>query len=202
MTDVEHDAELEDFLEEDADLALAAESADAVDIDSQLLQQVEVWTEATRGRERKLSARIQIPYPATFVWQVLTDYEALSDFIPNLKTSRRLEHPSGGIRLEQVGTQRLLRLNFSARVVLDIEEQFLQQISFQMVEGDFKAFSGCWQLATLQSDQPMTGLNYTVTILPKRTMPVALIERRIRRDLPLNLLAVLQRVETLCQGNP
>lgn len=165
---------------------------------TQQLQTVEVHTESIAERQRQITAKIQIPQPIEPVWQVLTDYEALTDFIPNLATSRLVEHPSGGVRLEQVGTQRLLRFNFSARVVLDLKEKFPDEISFNMVEGDFKAFSGKWLLEPAQvSEQIITNLYYVLRVWPKRTMPVAIIERRLASDLRLNLLAIRQQVEKL-----
>ena len=164
-----------------------------------LLQAVEVQIEQVAQRQRLISAKIQIPHPVELVWQVLTDYERLADFIPNLAFSRRLEHPTGGIRLEQVGTQRLLRFNFSARVVLDLQEKFPHEINFNMVEGDFKGYSGCWRLEPYSlSDQGLTTLCYAVRIWPKLTMPIAIIERRLSSDLRFNLLAIRRRVEELC----
>lgn len=163
-----------------------------------LLQTVEVQTARLAERQRQISARIQIPHSAEQVWQVLTDYETLADFIPNLARSRRLEHPTGGIRLEQVGTQRLLNFDFKARVILDLEETYLQQILFQMVEGDFKDFSGGWYLEPASlTPSAGTNLRYTVRVLPKRTMPVAIIERRLSKDMQINLLAIRQRVVDL-----
>lgn len=163
-----------------------------------LLQDVKVQTEAVAERQRQITAKIQIPHPVEQVWQVLTNYESLADFIPNLAQSRLLDHPSGGIRLEQVGSQRFLRLNFSARVVLDLDENFPHEINFNMVEGDLKAFFGSWQLKPYSlSNQSGTNLYYTVRVWPKRTMPVAIIERRLASDLQLNLLAIRQRVDEL-----
>lgn len=166
--------------------------------DSAQLAAVEVEAEAVEGRKRKISAKIYIPRSVEQVWQVLTDYEALADFIPNLGKSDRLPHPQGGIRLEQVGTQRLLRFNFSARVVLDLEEIFPQEVRFHMVEGDFNAYEGSWRLEPqMTADQSGTHLSYTVLVWPKRTMPVVILERRLQQDLRFNLLAIRQRVEEL-----
>jgi ribosome-associated toxin RatA of RatAB toxin-antitoxin module len=162
------------------------------------LQAVAVQIEKIADRQRQISATIQIPQPVVQVWEVLTNYEALADFIPNLANSRLLEHPNGGIRLEQVGSQRFLRLNFSARVVLDLEEYFPKEIIFQMVEGDFKDFSGSWRLEPYSLGQETgTNLCYTVKVWPKRTMLVGIIERRLAKDLQLNLLAIRQRLEEL-----
>lgn len=186
----QHDSYLESNLTTDAHDIGATPSPDT--------QVVEVKTEEVAQRQRQIAAKIHIPCSIEQVWQVLTDYEVLADFIPNLAKSRRLEHPTGGIRLEQVGTQRLLRFNFSARVVLDLEEKFPHEIHFNMVEGDFKDFSGKWLLESHSLSQPTgTNLSYIVRVWPKRTMPVGIIEHRLSADMRLNLLAIRQRVEKL-----
>ncbi|XQQ05546.1 MAG: SRPBCC family protein [Leptolyngbya sp. IPPAS B-1204] len=157
---------------------------------------VEVTTDRAEGRERQISARICLPYSMEQIWQILTDYDHLADFIPNLAKSRRIDHPQGGIRIEQIGTQALLRFKFCARVVLDMVERFPHQLDFQMVEGDFKAFSGRWILQSL-ADGTGTELCYQVTVLPPRAMPVSLIERRLKSSLVINLSAIRCRADQL-----
>lgn len=164
----------------------------------QALQDVEIKTERVDGRQRQITAKIHIPHPTEQVWQILTDYEHLADFIPNLAKSRQIEHPHGGIRLEQIGSQSFFKLKFCARVVLDMVEKFPNQIDFQMVEGDFKEFFGSWQLQPqLVSGQPGTELCYTVQVLPPRAMPVGIIERRLSHSLALNLAAIRERASAL-----
>jgi ribosome-associated toxin RatA of RatAB toxin-antitoxin module len=134
---------------------------------------------------------------------VLTDYETLADFIPNLTKSRLLQHPEGGIRLEQIGSQRFLNVNFCARVVLDLQEYFPSKINFQMVEGDFKGFSGYWCLEPYTLSESIgTNLCYSIQIWPKLTMPVSIIENRLGNDLRSNLLAIYQRVNYLANLHP
>lgn len=164
----------------------------------EMLQQVDVKTEALEGRQRKISAKIQIPYPAEQIWQILTDYETLADFIPNLAKSRRLEHPDGKIRIEQIGSQCLLNFQFCARVVLDMAEIFPHRIDFQMVEGDFKAFEGSWHLQPVDFSNPSeTELIYTVLVWPKRLMPIQLIERHLNHNLRVNLVSIREQSERL-----
>jgi ribosome-associated toxin RatA of RatAB toxin-antitoxin module len=178
----------------EADLEL---DANANELD---LAAVQVEVEKVAERQRQITATIEIPHPPEAVWQVLTNYEALPDFIPNLATSRRLDHPRGGIRIEQIGCQRLMKMNFSARVVLDLEESFPQEINFQMVEGDLKAFSGTWLLTCCSNDDKAgTRLCYRIFVHPKITMPVGMIERRLSHDLKVNLLAIRDRVISLTQ---
>lgn len=170
--------------------ALDADTAAEVEIEG-----VEITTERGEGRQRQLSARVSIPHPVEQVWQILTDYDQLADFIPSLSVSRQIEHPQGGIRIEQVGTQALLKLKFCARVVLDMVEHFPNQLDFQMVEGDFKTFRGSWILQPAAHGG--TDLCYTVSVLPPRAMPIGLIERKLKSSLLVNLTAIRQRADEL-----
>jgi len=158
--------------------------------------EVEVCTDKSEGRQRQISARVQIPHPVEKVWQVLTDYDHLADFIPSLAKSQKIEHPQGGIRLEQVGTQSLLKFKFCAKVVLDMVEQFPHQLDFQMVEGDFKKFFGSWILQPT-ADGSSTELCYTVCVLPPLSMPISIIEGRLKSSLVLNLSAIRQRADVM-----
>lgn len=182
---------------EDA-IDLAEESDLAADSAADLAADVEVTTDRAIGRERQISAKICIPHPIEQVWQILTDYDHLADFIPSLARSRKIEHPQGGIRIEQIGTQALLRMKFCARVVLDMVEQVPHQIDFQMVEGDFKSFCGSWTLQPIAlANGTGTELCYTISVLPPRAMPIALIERKLKSGLVTNLTAIRQRAEEL-----
>ncbi|ASC69578.1 hypothetical protein XM38_005050 [Halomicronema hongdechloris C2206] len=155
---------------------------------------VEISTEQGQGRQRRILASVEIPRPVEQVWHVLTDYEHLADFIPNLARSRQLPHPHGGIRLEQLGTQCFLSIKFCARVVLDMRELFPQELRFSMVEGDFKEFWGAWRLHPLsQADGTGTRLDYELMVLPLATMPIPLIEQHLCRNLRQNLLAICDR---------
>lgn len=167
-----------------------------LELSGSALQDVQVQTDCAEGRHRQISAKIRLSYPIEQVWQILTDYDRLADFIPNLAKSCRIEHPQGGIRIEQVGTQSLLKLKFCARVVLDMVEQFPHQLDFCMVEGDFKQFSGSWILQPVAQGAE-TELCYTISVLPPRTMPVGMIERRLKSGLVVNLSAIRQRADAL-----
>jgi ribosome-associated toxin RatA of RatAB toxin-antitoxin module len=192
MTEVTRSMDMNEEME------LLAESAE-LDLPQDLLaSEVEVSTDRSEGRERQISARICIPYPIEQVWQILTDYDHLADFIPSLAKSQRINHPQGGIRIEQIGTQALLKFKFCARVVLDMVEHFPQRLDFQMVEGDFKAFGGSWTLQPIPlANGTGTELCYQVTVLPPRTMPVNLIERRLKSGLMTNLSAIRRRADQL-----
>lgn len=150
---------------------------------------LEISAERLQGRQRRIFASISIPCPVEQVWDVLTDYDNLANVVPNLTVSRRLESTDSMTLLEQVGTQCFLNIQFCARVVLNMVEQFPHQVGFTMVEGDFKAFEGAWKL---EPDNGETRLIYEVMICPPRAIPAMLIERHLRHDLTQNLQAIRQ----------
>lgn len=163
---------------------------------------VEISTEKRPAKERRIVATVTIPQPVEQVWQVITDYEHLADFVPNLISSKLLPSSQGRIRLEQVGSQCFLRFKFCARVVLEMTESFPHELGFTMKEGDFKQFEGTWKLQpTVETQKAQeapgkpqsTQLSYELLVKPPRAMPASLIERHICHNLTLNLLAIRQR---------
>ena len=154
--------------------------------------QVKISTEKRPARERRIVASVTIPQPIEQVWQVITDYEHLADFIPSLTSSKLVSNPDGHIRLEQIGAQCFLKIKFCARVVLDMTENFPSKLSFCMKEGDFKQFEGAWYLEP-DEEKGTTKLSYDLLVKPPLAMPVALIEKHLCHNLTHNLLAVHQR---------
>ncbi len=144
-------------------------------------------------------AEIEIPYSLEEVWQVLTDYEAFVEFMPNLIESRRLQDPTLGDCIEQVRTKSFMGMNFSARSVFEVKEEFPHTIHYQLIEGDMKAFSGCWRLEPIASAESDAGTNliYDFFVSPKRILPMALVEHVLSHDVPAHLMAIRQRVADL-----
>lgn len=140
---------------------------------------------------RRLAVRLRTQHLAPeWLWAVLTDYENLSRFIPNLQSSRLLWRRANVVGLEQEGAQSFIGLRFKARVQLELSEHLAERrLSFQMVKGDFRRFEGTWQIG---HDSCGTTLLYELTVQGCVGMPIALIEQRLREDLAANLRAVQQ----------
>ncbi|XP_050207107.1 uncharacterized protein LOC126656560 [Mercurialis annua] len=151
-------------------------------------------------RERRIKAHITVHSHIQSLWDALTDYERLADYIPNLVCSGTIACPHPGrIWLEQRGLQRALYWHIEARVVLDLQEFPISpnhfQLHFCMVDGDFKKFEGRWSLQS-GTAPATTVLSYEVNVIPRFNFPAILLERIIRSDLPLNLQALAYRAET------
>ncbi|MEO0458724.1 MAG: SRPBCC family protein [Cyanobacteria bacterium P01_A01_bin.114] len=164
-----------------------------VRVDAAQAHTVKVSTEKLKSRQRRISATVAIPQSLEQVWHILTDYDRLAEFIPNLTLSRQVDHPEGGVRLEQIGAQCFLNVKFCARVILDMHERFPRELGFSMVEGDFKQFMGTWRLQPAEiGSQLGTLLSYELIVQPPLAMPITLIERHICQNLTQNLTAIRQ----------
>ena len=139
---------------------------------------------------RRLAALLRTNINTDAIWNVLTDYNRLSELIPNLTTSEVISRDGNRIKLKQVGSQKLLGLNFSAQVQIElVENRELGVLNFKLIKGDFRRFDGSWKMQELK-DCNGTCLLYELTVQGCIGMPVALIEQRLREDLRTNLLAV------------
>ncbi len=149
-------------------------------------QTMEVLPKGTR----RLAAQLRTPISFEALWAVLTNYEKLNDFIPNLDKSD-VEHREGNqITLKQVGSQQFLGFKFSAEVRLKLIE-FKNEglLRFTLLKGDFRRFEGSWTISNLPNEYGCS-LVYELTVQGCLGMPVSLIENRLRDDLTNNLLAV------------
>ena len=154
-------------------------------------QTIEQTVERLPQGVRRLAVQLRTDQSLDHLWQVITDYEKLSTFIPNLSSSKLIERSGNRVTLAQVGSQQLvLGLKFSAEVQLELTEHRPEGLlQFRMLKGDFRRFEGAWRL---QSVPDQTLLLYELTVQGCVGMPVALIEQRLRQDLNDNLLAVEQ----------
>ena len=145
------------------------------------------------GGTRRLAVQLRLDLDPQWLWAVLTDYDSLSRFIPNLQSSRLLWRRSNVVGLEQEGAQTFMGMRFKARVQLELTEHLEELcLSFVMAKGDFRRFEGAWRIG---SESGATTLLYELTVQGCVGMPIGLIEQRLREDLAANLRAVQQEAQ-------
>ena len=157
------------------------------------LDTIQQEMERLPGGTRRLAVQLRLALDPQWLWAVLTDYDSLSRFIPNLQTSRLLWRRGPVVGLEQEGAQSFMGLRFKARVQLELTEHLEERrLSFVMAKGDFRRFEGAWRIG---SEGGTTTLLYELTVQGCVGMPIGLIEQRLREDLAANLRAVQQEAE-------
>lgn len=70
-----------------------------------------------------------------------------------------------------------------------------RDITFALVEGDFKSFRGVWRMQPQPGGGPGTILSYALYVKPQSWLPVTIIQGRIEREVTRNLEAVCKHAE-------
>ena len=107
---------------------------------------VETRTEARNGR-LLFVARLDVPAPRRRVWELLTDYDGLARYMPNIRESRLLQRRGDRARVLQVASTPLLPLRFELE--LEFGEEAPARLAFVQREGNLRDFAGSWELAPL-----------------------------------------------------
>ena len=153
-------------------------------------QTIEQTMEKLSDGARRLAAQLTTTASFDSLWRVLTDYDRLNVYIPNLLASKKLYRNDNNIHLKQIGAQDFLGMKFSAEVILDLyEEKELGLISFKLMKGDFRRFEGSWKIERI-SGSDKNSLIYDLTVKGCQWMPIGMIEKRLKSDLSENLIAV------------
>ena len=151
---------------------------------------IEQTMEKFSGGTRRLAA--QLTTSATFdsLWNVLTDYDRLNLYIPNLLSSKKIAQKNNNVILKQIGAQDFLGMKFSAEVTINLfEEKEVGLLRFSLIKGDFRKFEGSWKIQKIKNTSK-NSLIYDLTVQGCQWMPIGMIEKRLKKDLSENLIAV------------
>jgi carbon monoxide dehydrogenase subunit G len=133
-----------------------------------------------------LTAQIRIPSPPEKVWNTLTRYDHLADFLPGMESSRIVRQSEDRIILEQISRNRFMMFRKRIRVVLNVSEIKNHEISFYKVGGDMALFSGKWILKDLEGGKE-TLLIYMLKFKPSFYVPKWVIRYILEQDIPAQL---------------
>ena len=151
---------------------------------------IEQTMEKLSGGTRRLAAQLTTSASFDSLWNVLTDYDRLNLYIPNLLSSKKIYQKNNNVHLKQVGAQDFLGMKFSAEVTIDLfEEKELGLLRFNLIKGDFRKFQGSWKIKS-NKDCLRNSLIYDLTVQGCQWMPIGMIEKRLKKDLSENLIAV------------
>ncbi len=90
--------------------------------------------------------------------------------------------------------------------VLEVWEQPLpmgaRALHFNLIQGDFKTYQGCWVVEpdpSVRQGTHATLLHFEATLQPKQNLPSTIVSHVLVAGLPANILAVARRAEELSQ---
>lgn len=136
-----------------------------------------------------VSARFYVPQPSATVLAVLTDYEEIPRFMPQIKTSVVLERTTGGAIVRQEAVSRLMLFSKRVHLVLEISEG-ADTLRFRDRCGrSFARYEGVWRTS---EENGRTEILYELIAQPSFDVPELLLKRLLRRD-SIQTIEQLQR---------
>jgi hypothetical protein len=144
----------------------------------------------------KAGGSIFVKAPVEVVWGMLTDYDHLQETMPKVVSSALIEDRSPIKIIEQTGKSGILIFERAVHFKLKVDEEYLQRLHFEQVEGDFKVYEGDWYLQPVEDTQAKgTIVTYTARMKPNFFAPPLLVSFVQSQDLP----AILRSIRTYCE---
>ncbi|WP_256078490.1 SRPBCC family protein [Massilia sp. YIM B04103] len=128
------------------------------------------------------------------VWKVLTSYDKMDEFVPDLQSCRVLSRNGNEVIIEQFGTARFLFMSKSIHLIVRATEQPMSTIDIALISGDMKHYESRWELQPV----PETGgtrVLYSGRMVPNFYVPGLLGTNIIRGDIERMMVAVLSRLD-------
>jgi ribosome-associated toxin RatA of RatAB toxin-antitoxin module len=131
------------------------------------------------GGVYQVSAAFSTSQPAAIARAVLTDYEQIPRYMPDVRTSRILERTDDRVVVEQEAVARMLVFSKRVHLVLEVEEG-PAAIRFRDRSGrSFTRYEGTW---TLREQDGRAIVTYELTAKPAFDVPEFLLLRLLKRD--------------------
>ena len=124
-------------------------------------------------------ARFVVDQPAAVALAVLTDYEQIPRFMPDVRTSIVRERAIGSAVVEQEAVSSVMMFSKRVHLVLEIEEQPDALIFRDRCGRSFTRYEGTWRLANQDGH---TAITYQLVAEPSFDVPGFMLKRLFRRD--------------------
>ena len=132
--------------------------------------------------------------PLPKVWRILTGYERMAEFVPDMESCKILSRNGNEVILEQFGVARFLFMSKSIHLIVRVTEQPMSSIDISLISGDMKHYESHWELIPV----PETGgtkIVYSGKMIPNFYVPGILGAKMIRGDIERMMSAVLARID-------
>ncbi|MTV51431.1 SRPBCC family protein [Pseudoduganella buxea] len=181
--------------------ALALAQGHRTDLPKLQVSVKRVTQDALQMFEVDATGTVQASLPT--VWRILTGYDRMEEFVPDLVSCRVLSRNGNEVIIEQFGTARFLFMSRSIHLIVRATEQPMSSIDIDLISGDMKHYESRWELVPV----PETGgtkVLYTGRMMPNFYVPGILGTNIIRGDIERMMGAVLARLDrgTAPKGTP
>lgn len=130
-------------------------------------------------------------------WKVLTDYERLPQFVPELVHSRVMKRTGNEVLLEQESRAGFLFFSYNLRMTVRVTEQAFSAIDIALVSGGMKRYDARWELEGIQENgREGTRIRYSAQMEPEFFVPPLIGQPFVQASVRKTVEAVVREIET------
>lgn len=126
-----------------------------------------------------VTARFEVPQTARVALAVLTDYEHIPRFMPDVRTSVVLERTPGRLVVEQEAVSQFMMFSKTVHLVLEVTEQGETIRFVDRCGTSFTTYTGVWRAVPTGGGTMVT---YNLTARPAFDVPGFVLKRLLKRD--------------------
>ena len=146
------------------------------------------------------SARMQVD--ARIAWEVLSDYDHLAQFIPDMKSSRVVSRSGDRVLVEQKGDFGFFFYRQPVDVTLEVLEQPQRRIDARRIAGNIRDLQTRYEL---EASDAGVKLDYTGRFIPEFSVPPLFGMPMVRRVVERRFRAMVEEIvrrDALARGRP
>jgi ribosome-associated toxin RatA of RatAB toxin-antitoxin module len=141
----------------------------------------------------EVTAQAVIRAPTALVWQTLTDYDHLPEFIPDITSSRVVSRQGAQSVVEQKGHCRLWFFSYPIRVTLASTERPFEGIDVRLVEGNLRRLQGGYRIGARRDGS--VELTWSGLIEPDTPLPSFIRTAMLRRAISEEFEGMVREIE-------
>ena len=136
-----------------------------------------------------VAARFEIPQSAAQALAVLSDYERIPRFMPEIRTSVVLSRTAGRILVEQEAISRFMMFSKKVHLLLEVTQDDSSLRFVDRCGKSFTTYEGAWRTTTAAG---RTTVLYELRAQPAFDVPEFILKRLLKRD-SVQMIDRLQR---------
>jgi hypothetical protein len=150
---------------------------------------------SSHGTAVEIVARATIKAPYALIWQTLTDYDHLADFIPGMMKSHLIERRGNAAIVEQTGKAAILFFSYPIEVTVESLEQPPDFIGIRVLKGNLKQLDGGYRLEKNADKHDEFVLRWSGFIEPSLPVPLFITVPLMRANISDQFRGMVKEIE-------
>jgi ribosome-associated toxin RatA of RatAB toxin-antitoxin module len=155
-----------------------------------------------QGEYITVNASVLMQVDARIAWEVLSDYDNLAQFIPDMKSSRVVSRDGNRVLVEQKGEFGFFFYRQPVDVMLEVVEEPRRRIDARRISGNIRDLQTHYEL---KASDPGVKLDYAGRFIPEFSVPpffgMAMVRRVVERRFRAMVEEIVRR-DALARSRP